>query len=175
MPSAKRLVPAAGPPPADAATRRIPKAAAPAASLSSGLWPLSLLANTSMLAMGSTLPLEMSSRAVPTVMSRPLLVGTLVDLVFGGPLLAQSAKSFGSCTVFRCLKLATLLPLSSYESSLSTELIWRHPPPFGGCVRLLQSRWKSNDTSPPRAFLRGVPPTISSLLFEDCRSHYVFT
>jgi hypothetical protein len=87
-PSAKRLVPAAGQPPANAANRSILKAAAPAALLSSGLWPLSLLANASALAMRSTPPLEMSSSAVPTVTSRPLLVGTLVDLVFGGPLLA---------------------------------------------------------------------------------------
>jgi hypothetical protein len=129
-PSAKHLVPAAGPPPADAATWSILKAATPTALLSSGLWTLSLLANASALAMRSTPPLEMSSSAVPTVTSRPLLVGTLVDLVFGGPLLAQLAKSFGSRIVFRRLTLTTLLPLSSYKSSLLTELIRRRRPPL---------------------------------------------
>jgi hypothetical protein len=129
MPSAEHIVPVASPSPADAATRRIPKAAAPAASLLLGLWPLSLLANASTLAMGSMPLLEMSSTMVPTVMSHPLLVGTLVDLVFGGLSLAQLAKSFGSRTIFRRLTLMTLLPLSSYESSLSMESIQRCPPP----------------------------------------------
>jgi hypothetical protein len=93
-------------------------------------WPLSLLANASMLKMGSTLLLKMPLLAVPIVTSCPLLVGTLVDLIFGGPLLAQSAESFGSCTVFKRLTLATSSPLLSYESSVLTELIRRRPPPL---------------------------------------------
>jgi hypothetical protein len=79
--------------------------------------------------MGSSLLLEMSSLVVPTVTSHPLLVGTLVDLVFGGLFLAQLAKSFGSRTVFSCLTLATFLPLSWYKSSLLMEFIRRCPPP----------------------------------------------
>ncbi len=81
MLSAEHLAPAAGPPLADVATWHVLKAVAPAALLSLGSWPLSLLANSPSLVMGSTPPLEMLLSTVPAVAPHPLLVGTFGNLV----------------------------------------------------------------------------------------------
>ncbi len=130
MPSAEHLVLVASPPPVNAATWRVLKAVAPAALSSSGSWPLSLLANSSLLAMGSTPPLKMSLSMVPAVVPHPLLVGTFGDLVSRRPWLAQLAGLFGLRPVFQRPTLATLLSLLSYELSLSTVSTPVPPPPI---------------------------------------------
>jgi hypothetical protein len=69
-PSAECLALAAGPPLADAAIWHILKAAAPAASSSSGSWPLSLLTNSSLLAI-----LKIFLRGRTKQLRQPLKIG----------------------------------------------------------------------------------------------------
>jgi hypothetical protein len=157
-PSAERFVLTAVPPPADATTRRVPKTAAPAASLLLGSWPLSLLANLSSLALGSTPPFETSSSPVPMVAPCPLLVGALGGLVSGRPSLAQSAGLFGPRPVFQRPLLGTSSSLLLYESSLLTVSTPAPPPPLVDACTLMRSRQKRDDASLLHPFLRGPYP-----------------
>ncbi len=164
MPLAECLVPAAGLPPADAATWGVPQAAAPATLTLLGLWPLSLLANLSLLAMGSTPPLEMSSSTVPTVALHPFWWAPWWTSSPGARCRLDWPDCWGHAPSFDAQHSQRCCPCHRTSHPCQRCQHWRRPPPLLRLRVPPHGRGGRNGASPPCAFLQGVPSAISGLL-----------